>query len=187
MQDIGVTYQAVNVLDEVSHKGVREAVKQFSNWPTFPQLFVNGELVGGADIIGEMYESGRLQLNLLNLLENTAVAVDKVPSEQWQRGEVALIDDSARPTASLISRLLNQSFDLHALHIVDESTQHRGDAGARQMGLNQESHFKVEMVTSDFDGLSMLQRQQRVYSVLASVMPRIHALSLFTRTPAEVP
>ena len=40
---------------------VREALKRFSNWPTFPQLYVNGELVGGCDIAVEMYQSGELR------------------------------------------------------------------------------------------------------------------------------
>jgi len=48
----------VNVLED---DAVRQAVKDFSNWPTIPQLYVNGEFIGGSDIMGEMYESGELQ------------------------------------------------------------------------------------------------------------------------------
>lgn len=48
----------VNVLEDSE---VREGVKQFSNWPTIPQLYVQGEFVGGADIMTEMYQSGELQ------------------------------------------------------------------------------------------------------------------------------
>ncbi|MGQ0383471.1 MAG: glutaredoxin domain-containing protein, partial [Gammaproteobacteria bacterium] len=40
---------------------LREALKQYSNWPTYPQLYVNGELVGGCDIVLEMYRSGELK------------------------------------------------------------------------------------------------------------------------------
>jgi monothiol glutaredoxin len=40
---------------------VRQAIKDFSSWPTIPQLYVNGEFVGGADIMYEMYQSGELQ------------------------------------------------------------------------------------------------------------------------------
>ena len=43
---------------------MREAVKLFSGWPTIPQLFVHGELVGGADIVAEMFQSGQLQQRL---------------------------------------------------------------------------------------------------------------------------
>ena len=48
----------VNVLDD---DDVRQGVKDFSNWPTVPQLYVNGQFVGGSDIMSEMFESGELQ------------------------------------------------------------------------------------------------------------------------------
>jgi monothiol glutaredoxin len=47
--------------DILSDMDIREGVKQFSNWPTYPQLYMNGQLVGGNDIITEMYQSGDLQ------------------------------------------------------------------------------------------------------------------------------
>ncbi|SAL59440.1 glutaredoxin-like protein [Caballeronia terrestris] len=48
----------VNVLED---EGVRQGIKEFSNWPTIPQLYVNGEFIGGSDIMMEMYQSGELQ------------------------------------------------------------------------------------------------------------------------------
>ncbi|MEI8302746.1 MAG: Grx4 family monothiol glutaredoxin [Burkholderiales bacterium] len=48
----------VNVLEDDE---VRQAIKDFANWPTIPQLYVNGEFVGGSDIVSEMYQSGELQ------------------------------------------------------------------------------------------------------------------------------
>jgi monothiol glutaredoxin len=48
----------VNVLDDAD---IRQGIKEFSNWPTIPQLYVRGEFVGGADIMREMYASGELQ------------------------------------------------------------------------------------------------------------------------------
>jgi monothiol glutaredoxin len=51
-------YLAVDVLQD---QEVREGIKQYANWPTIPQLYVNGEFVGGSDIIRAMYESGELQ------------------------------------------------------------------------------------------------------------------------------
>lgn len=51
-------FATVNVLADDE---IRQGIKQFSNWPTIPQLYVNGEFVGGADIMREMYESGELQ------------------------------------------------------------------------------------------------------------------------------
>lgn len=51
-------YHAVNVLAD---EQVREGIKQYSDWPTIPQLYVNGEFIGGCDIMREMYEEGELQ------------------------------------------------------------------------------------------------------------------------------
>ncbi|NLD68291.1 MAG: Grx4 family monothiol glutaredoxin [Limnobacter sp.] len=48
----------VNVLDDDE---VRQSIKDYSNWPTIPQLYINGEFVGGSDILYEMYQSGELQ------------------------------------------------------------------------------------------------------------------------------
>ena len=55
---IGKPYAFVNIFDD---QEVREGLKAYSNWPTFPQLYVKGELVGGCDIIIEMYHSGELK------------------------------------------------------------------------------------------------------------------------------
>ncbi len=55
---LGVPFQTANVLEDA---GLREGIKQFSNWPTIPQLYVDGEFVGGCDIITEMYQSGELE------------------------------------------------------------------------------------------------------------------------------
>jgi len=55
----GVTgYHSVNVLAD---DAIRQGIKEYANWPTVPQLYVNGEFVGGCDIVREMYESGELQ------------------------------------------------------------------------------------------------------------------------------
>lgn len=51
----------VNVLED---EEIRQGIKTFSNWPTIPQLYVNGEFVGGSDIMREMYQSGELQTML---------------------------------------------------------------------------------------------------------------------------
>ena len=54
----GVQFQAYNILDDAD---LRSGLKEFSNWPTFPQLYVKGEFVGGCDIVREMYEAGELE------------------------------------------------------------------------------------------------------------------------------
>ena len=52
------TLKTVNVLDDAE---VRQGIKEYSNWPTIPQLYVKGEFIGGSDIMMEMYQSGELQ------------------------------------------------------------------------------------------------------------------------------
>lgn len=54
---MGVKFKGVDVLTDPA---IREGIKQFSNWPTIPQLYVKGEFVGGCDIVREMFESGEL-------------------------------------------------------------------------------------------------------------------------------
>lgn len=58
LDHIGATYETVDVLQDAE---VRQGIKEFSNWPTIPQLYVRGEFVGGSDIMMEMFESGELQ------------------------------------------------------------------------------------------------------------------------------
>lgn len=57
LQELGTPFVAYNVLEDPS---LREGIKQFSNWPTVPQLYVAGEFVGGCDIVMSMFESGEL-------------------------------------------------------------------------------------------------------------------------------
>src|SRR5688572_21990925 len=63
-------YKTVDVLEDGK---IRDAIKEFSKWPTIPQLYVKGEFVGGCDIVREMYESGELH-------ETLGVQVDAVPA-----------------------------------------------------------------------------------------------------------
>lgn len=58
LSHMGVKFKGVNVLDDPE---IRQGIKEFSNWPTIPQLYVKGEFVGGCDIVREMYQSGELQ------------------------------------------------------------------------------------------------------------------------------
>ena len=55
---LGVPFNSANVLED---DGLRQGIKEFSSWPTIPQLYVKGEFVGGCDIVREMYESGELE------------------------------------------------------------------------------------------------------------------------------
>lgn len=65
---MGVPFTTANVLEDAE---LRDGIKQFSNWPTIPQLYVKGEFLGGCDIITEMFQSGELT----TALEEKGVAV----------------------------------------------------------------------------------------------------------------
>ena len=58
LSQLGVKFKGVDVLTD---PGIRQGIKEFSNWPTIPQLYVKGEFVGGCDIIREMFETGELE------------------------------------------------------------------------------------------------------------------------------
>lgn len=58
LNTLGVPYETVNVLDD---PGIRQGIKEYSNWPTIPQVYLNGEFLGGSDILIELYQSGELQ------------------------------------------------------------------------------------------------------------------------------
>jgi len=71
LDHLGIEYKGVNVLENWD---VRQGIKDYSNWPTIPQLYVKGEFVGGCDIVREMFQSGELK----TLLEGKGIAVETV-------------------------------------------------------------------------------------------------------------
>lgn len=58
LQRLGVEFKSVDVLQ---HPDIRQGIKEFSDWPTIPQLYIKGEFIGGCDIMKEMYENGELK------------------------------------------------------------------------------------------------------------------------------
>ena len=68
LSELGVKFKGVDVLADPE---IRQGIKEFSNWPTIPQLYVKGEFVGGCDIVREMFQTGELQ----DLLKSKGIAV----------------------------------------------------------------------------------------------------------------
>ena len=66
-----VTYKGINVLESQS---LREGIKEFSDWPTIPQVYIKGEFIGGCDIVKEMYENGELK----KVLEDKKINFKKI-------------------------------------------------------------------------------------------------------------
>lgn len=67
LSQIGVAFKDVNILEDAT---IRQGIKDFTNWPTIPQLYIKGEFVGGCDIVKEMFVSGELQ----DLLKEKGIA-----------------------------------------------------------------------------------------------------------------
>lgn len=63
---VGAKFKSVDVLAD---EEIRQGVKQYSNWPTIPQLYINGELIGGCDIVTELYRKGELEQMVANARE----------------------------------------------------------------------------------------------------------------------
>lgn len=64
LRHLGVPFKTFNILAD---QDIRQGLKEFSNWPTYPQLYVKGQLVGGNDIVTELFQSGELQAMLKDL------------------------------------------------------------------------------------------------------------------------
>ena len=67
LSQLGVTFKDINILEDAT---MRQGIKDFTNWPTIPQLYIKGEFIGGCDIVREMYVNGELQ----DLLREKGVA-----------------------------------------------------------------------------------------------------------------
>ena len=76
-----------------------------------------------------------------------------------------------------IEQLIKEAFNIAFMELLNESHMHAGPAA--------ESHFKLTLVSSDFNELNKVKRQQAVYKVLKELMPQFHALALHTYTPDE--
>ena len=137
-------YTTVNILSDAE---VRTGMKEYSDWPTFPQLFIKGEFVGGADIIRQMHETGDLEKKLGDLVE-----APKVPT--------VTIGTKA---AAELSAALKESAPGDVIHLtITPSWEHQFDIGAKEashvtlesggitLQLDRASAARAEGVTIDF-------------------------------------
>ena len=70
LKHLNVKFKGINVLED---ENLRQGIKEFSDWPTIPQLYIKGEFIGGCDIVKEMYENGELK----NYLESKGISYKK--------------------------------------------------------------------------------------------------------------
>ena len=104
-------YQTVNVLDDPE---IRQGIKEFSDWPTIPQLYINGEFVGGCDIVTQMFEAGDLHKALgkeqpkveaptLTVSDTAAAALKGALQENGAQAVRLIVDAAWRPGLDLVS------------------------------------------------------------------------------------
>jgi monothiol glutaredoxin len=144
-----IPYAYVNVLEAPF---IREKLPSISHWPTYPQLFINGELVGGCDIIEEMYNNGAL----LPLLITAAP-----PKEQTTNGSLSV---------SEVTQLVRQGINDAKVKVEGEGCD-----------------LMITVVSSQFDDLSLVKKQQLVMATLKEPLAsgKLHAVSVKAYTPDE--
>ena len=86
LSELGVKFKSVDVLMD---SDIRNGIKDFSNWPTIPQLYVKGEFVGGCDILREMHETGELESYLqekgIDMTTTSQTGISKILSKELRR------------------------------------------------------------------------------------------------------
>jgi monothiol glutaredoxin len=144
-------YTTVNIL---SDPDVRSGMKEYSDWPTFPQLFVNGEFVGGADIVRQMHESGDLEKKLGGLVAS--------PASSTAGAKAPALTVSPRAGKEL-SEALKEGSPGDVIHLtITPSWEHQLDIGPKEAGdvtiesagvtvqLDRASAGRADGVTIDF-------------------------------------
>ncbi|MEO6773739.1 MAG: Grx4 family monothiol glutaredoxin [Kofleriaceae bacterium] len=137
-------YSTVNVLAEPE---VRASMKEYSEWPTFPQLFIKGEFVGGADIVKQMFESGDLEKQLGTLVAPAKAVKVTVAPRARKELEAALAEGSP---GDVIHLTITGGWE-HQLDLGPKESAHvTVDAGGITVQLDRASAAKAEGVTIDF-------------------------------------
>jgi monothiol glutaredoxin len=137
-------YTTVNILADAE---IRGGMKEYSDWPTFPQLFVRGEFVGGADIVRQMHESGELEKKLGGL-----VAAPKPPSIQVSAKAAAELSEALKEGSAgdVIHLTVTPSWE-HQLDMGPKEASHVTiQAGGLTIQLDRASAARAEGVSIDF-------------------------------------
>jgi monothiol glutaredoxin len=137
-------YTTVNILSDAE---VRTGMKEYSDWPTFPQLFIKGEFVGGADIVRQMHEAGELEKKLGDLVEAPKVPTVTVKPKAAAELSAALKDSSP---GDVIHLTITPSWE-HQLDIGAKEASHvTVETGGVTVQLDRASASRAEGVTIDF-------------------------------------
>jgi monothiol glutaredoxin len=168
-------YRAIDVL---SRPDIWKGVREYTNWPTIPQLYVDGHFVGGCDIVSDLASSGELYGTLG--VERPSAAPAQSSSSHHEPPAVPIAPpQSAGPVQTKMESRLREAFDPSHLDVVNESYKHSVPADA-------ESHFKVTVISDAFDGREAVERHRAVQQALGEKLGKaVHALSIEAWTPRE--
>lgn len=141
-------YATVNVLAD---PGVREGIKAYSEWPTIPQLYVDGKFVGGCDIVREMFQAGELH-TLLGVSAPAAAAPTRAPQLSVSPAAQQAIAQAKGDEQGMLRLEVSPDFE-HALSIDEpDASDFRVDAGGITVLIDPESASRAEGVRIDYEG-----------------------------------
>ncbi len=146
-------YETVNVLDDPE---IRQGIKEFSDWPTIPQLYINGEFVGGCDIVTQMFEAGELHKALgkeqpnveaptLTVSDSAAAALKEALKESGAQAVRLMIDGAWRPGLDLVAPgPADLKIDANGVaFVVDRGTAQRADGVSIDFVAGDDGGFKI--------------------------------------------
>ena len=141
-------YATVNVLADA---GIREGIKAYSEWPTIPQLYVDGKFIGGCDIVREMFQAGELH-SLLGVNAPTPAAPARAPQLSVSPAAQRAIGQAKGEEQGMLRLEVSPDFE-HALSIDEpEASDFRVDAGGITVLIDPESAARAEGVRIDYEG-----------------------------------
>ncbi|HKP55724.1 MAG TPA: Grx4 family monothiol glutaredoxin [Polyangiales bacterium] len=141
-------YATVNVLADA---GIREGIKAYSEWPTIPQLYVDGKFIGGCDIVREMFQAGELH-SLLGVNAPAPAAPARAPQLSVSPAAQRAIGQAKGEEQGMLRLEVSPDFE-HALSIDEpEASDFRVDAGGITVLIDPESAARAEGVRIDYEG-----------------------------------
>lgn len=189
LHEAGISFSTFDVLGD---EEVRQGLKAYSNWPTYPQLYAQGKLIGGLDVIKELVEAGELESELgveREPSDKTKVLTTKIAKAlAAERVEVADLSDGCGSKFSVF--VVSEKFEgmRESLQspppLPQEHTHHNGFLSCFRAPRHPRAHpHAPDRLDSPLAAL--IERQRAVHEAIKEEMPSIHALTLKCKTPAQ--
>jgi len=165
LREHGVNFEHFDILED---EEVRQGLKRFSNWPTYPQVYAHGELLGGLDVCKDLAESGELA-RIGYTCKDTSEEPHKDTAGTEEEEDM---EGGARVSGAHLQDKIRGALGAHVVQAVDESD----GCGAK---------FSILVVAERFVGMPLIDRQRAVHAAIKDELPRIHAISLKCKTPEQ--